>query len=123
MALNGKQQAFANAYLKSGNITQAAIAAGYSEKTAHSQGSRLLKNVKVRTEIERRQAKIVAKVDISQEWVLKQYKEIAEDNKNQKPSITISALDSIRDTVGYKATDKKEIDINVKIVTGVPDPE
>jgi phage terminase small subunit len=38
---------FVTEYIKSGNATQAAIAAGYSEKTAYSQGSRLLKNVEV----------------------------------------------------------------------------
>lgn len=38
MALTAKQQAFIDEYLKSRNATQAAIAAGYSEKTAYSIG-------------------------------------------------------------------------------------
>ena len=37
-----------------GNATQAAIAAGYSQRTAASIGSRLLRNVKVRDAIDRR---------------------------------------------------------------------
>ena len=36
------------------NATQAAIGAGYSPKTAHVQGSRMLKNVKVMSEIQDR---------------------------------------------------------------------
>ena len=36
------------------NATQAAIGAGYSSKTAHVQGSRMLKNVKVLSEIQDR---------------------------------------------------------------------
>ena len=43
-----KQKAFADEYIKNGgNATQAAISAEYSQKTAYSQGQRLLKNVKV----------------------------------------------------------------------------
>jgi phage terminase small subunit len=43
-----RRQAFVQAYLANGhNATQAAIAAGYSARTAYSQGQRLLKNVEV----------------------------------------------------------------------------
>lgn len=45
--LNRQQETFALEWIKSGNATLAALAAGYSEKTAASQGSRLLKNEKV----------------------------------------------------------------------------
>ena len=45
--LSPKQLIFVQEYLRSSNITAAAKAAGYSEQTAHSQGSRLLKHVKV----------------------------------------------------------------------------
>lgn len=47
-----KQKKFADEYLIDTNATQAAIRAGYSEKTAYSQGQRLLKNVEVSTYIE-----------------------------------------------------------------------
>lgn len=42
--LNPKQAAFVREYLLDLNATQAAIRAGYSEKTAHSQGPRLLEH-------------------------------------------------------------------------------
>lgn len=45
--LTAKQQAFVDEYLIDRNATQAAIRAGYSAKTAYSQGQRLLKNVEV----------------------------------------------------------------------------
>lgn len=38
MALSTKQQAFINAYLECYNATEAALRAGYSEKTAHAIG-------------------------------------------------------------------------------------
>ena len=46
--MTGKQKRFAEEYLVDCNATQAAIRAGYSEKTAYSQGERLLKNVEVK---------------------------------------------------------------------------
>jgi phage terminase small subunit len=55
MALTKKRRAFVEEYLIDRNATQAAIRAGYSERTAYSQGSRLLKNVEVLAYIEQRQ--------------------------------------------------------------------
>lgn len=51
MALTKKQKKFADEYLIDLNATQAAIKAGYSEKTAYSQGQRMLKNVEVKNYI------------------------------------------------------------------------
>jgi len=47
-----KQEAFVREYALDMNATQAAIRAGYSEKTAQEQGSRLLSNVMVAKAIE-----------------------------------------------------------------------
>lgn len=47
MALNNKQEAFVQAYLRTFNATQAAKDAGYSEKTAYSYGQQLLKNLEI----------------------------------------------------------------------------
>lgn len=58
--LTDKQQAFCREYIKDFNATQAAIRAGYSKKTAYSQGQRLLKNVVVKVEIGRLLAEIEA---------------------------------------------------------------
>ena len=49
--MNEKQKNFAQEYIKDKNATQAAIRAGYSEKTAYSIGQRLLKNVEVKNYI------------------------------------------------------------------------
>ena len=54
MALNDRQKRFADEYIVDLNATQAAIRAGYSEKTARSQGQRLLTNVDVQAYIEER---------------------------------------------------------------------
>lgn len=51
--LNARQQRFCIEYVRTGNATQAAIAAGYNEKTATQQASRLLTKVNILTEISR----------------------------------------------------------------------
>lgn len=45
MKLNDRQKLFFKEYIVDANATQAAIRAGYSPRTAYSQGQRLLKNV------------------------------------------------------------------------------
>ena len=46
--MNQRQRAFCEAYLLSGNATEAAIKAGYSPKSARSIGQRLLTYVDIR---------------------------------------------------------------------------
>jgi phage terminase small subunit len=56
--MNSKQQAFVEAYCCNGfNATQAAITAGYSEKTAKEQGHRLLTNVHIKEAVDAFKAK------------------------------------------------------------------
>ncbi len=52
-----KQEKFCAEYLIDLNGTQAAIRAGYSERTAYSIGQRLLKNVEVQSRIQELRAK------------------------------------------------------------------
>lgn len=68
---------FIEEYLIHRNITQAAIKAGYSERTAHSQGSRLLKSVKVQEALSLERKKARMKFDITQERVLNELARIA----------------------------------------------
>ncbi|WP_130861446.1 terminase small subunit [Bacilliculturomica massiliensis] len=73
----GKKQKFAEEYLIDLNATQAAIRAGYSPKTAHSQGQRLLKDVDVANYIKQRQKQLQKKTEITQERVLAEYAKLA----------------------------------------------
>lgn len=54
MALSKKQRAFVEHYLRCWNASEAARRAGYSEKTAGQQGSRLLKKVEIQERLEAR---------------------------------------------------------------------
>lgn len=70
--LTEKQALFVEEYLVDLNATQAAIRAGYSEKTATEQASRLLTNVKVQEEIQRAMAQRSARTEITQDRVLQE---------------------------------------------------
>jgi phage terminase small subunit len=62
---------FVEALLSNGeNVTQAALAAGFSPKSAASQGSRLLKNVKVQQILDSRRAELLGKSQLTTERVL-----------------------------------------------------
>jgi len=76
--LTTKQQRFVEEYCVDWNCTQAAIRAGYSEDTAYSQGSRLLKNVEVRAAIDSR----LRDLSLSAGQTTKLISEIAETRLN-----------------------------------------
>lgn len=76
--LTAKQQLFVDNYLIHFNATKAAIQAGYSEKTAYSQGQRLLKNVEISRLIETR----LKESRMNSDEVMKMMKDIAGSNIN-----------------------------------------
>jgi phage terminase small subunit len=78
MSLTDKQEQFAQEYIIDLNATQAAIRAGYSEKTAGEQGSRLLKNVKVLTRIDELKQERAERNQLDQDWVLTRLRQISD---------------------------------------------
>lgn len=65
-----RKRVFIHAYAKEQNAKKAALIAGYSQRTADKQGSRLLNCVEVRSAIDRIIAKRVEKFDVDAESVL-----------------------------------------------------
>ncbi len=63
-----KQNRFILEYARTLNATQAAISAGYSQKTAYSQGNRLLKNAEIRKVLSEIMSKVEEKLiaDVSE---------------------------------------------------------
>lgn len=68
--LNEKAEVFCHEYLVDYNATKAAERAGYSVKTAGSQGNRLLKNVEVLSRVRELQAEKTKRLVITQDWVV-----------------------------------------------------
>ncbi|WP_053826058.1 terminase small subunit [Lascolabacillus massiliensis] len=75
--LTARQEKFCYEYVIDLNATQAALRAGYSEKTAYSSGSRLLKNVEIQKFIQTLQADLEKTAGITALKVLKEHKKIA----------------------------------------------
>ncbi len=74
--LTPKQQRFVEEYLIDLNATQAAIRAGYSEKTAYSVGHENLKKPEIQNAIQEAQAKRQEQTQIDAAYVLKRLVEI-----------------------------------------------
>jgi phage terminase small subunit len=75
--LTTKQAAFVREYLVDKNATQAAIRAGYSAKTARSQGERLLTNADIRRAVDAGVADLASRVGLTAERVLRERMRIA----------------------------------------------
>lgn len=76
-AITRKQEIFVAEYCAHSDGTRAAIAAGYSEKSAKSQASQLLNNPKIAARISNKTQKIVNKLEISAERVLQELAKLA----------------------------------------------
>ena len=101
--LTPKQKRFVKEYMIDLNATQAAIRAGYSQKTSHSQGPRLLENVEVQALIEKKQGKLSKRFEITQERVIKEWAAIAFANpkayfkRDKKGNVTLRDFDEMTD--------------------------
>ena len=89
--MNDRQKAFADYYIETGNATEAAKRAGYSEKTAYSMGNRLLNHVEVSTYIAERmkptEEKRIATGDEVMEFFTKVMKGEVKDAFDLPPSL------------------------------------
>ena len=83
MALRGKQQRFVDEYLIDRNATQAAIRAGYSQKTANEIGAQNLAKVSIKEAIAKGEAELAERTKITQDKVLNRLWEIATADPNE----------------------------------------
>ena len=72
MALNDKQEKFAQAYILHRNATEAAKTAGYAASSAYNQGYRNLQNGEIKERIEELENTLETSVDVITE-IEKQY--------------------------------------------------
>lgn len=124
--LNQKQIAFALNYIENHNITQSAISAGYSKKTASVQGCNLLKNTKVREYIdcilERIQSDKIANIEEVMEYYTRVMRGEEKDSFDMEPSLQerTKAANALADRLDSKAK-KLEIKTAVTIIDDIPD--
>ena len=104
--LTEKQKKFCDEYIKDFNGLQSAIRAGYSEKAAKEQASRLLTYANVQEYIANKQEKAAHRNDITVDFVLNGIKEIAEQGEAENNRL--KAFDLLGKYVGLYETDNEQ---------------
>ncbi|CAH9016617.1 putative Terminase small subunit, partial [Vibrio phage 137E35-1] len=86
--LNDQRERFCEEYIIDLNATAAAIRAGYSKKTARSQGQRLLTNVDIQARIQELKAARSDRTGLSADWVMEQSRRVFEKCMQDEPVLT-----------------------------------
>lgn len=130
MSLTPRQARFVAEYLVDLNATQAAIRAQYSAKTAAEQAARLLTNVNVKQAIEEGRAKLMQRVELTQEQVLRDLEAVKTDamqsifdkDGNRIMADRSAALKALELQGRHLAmfTDKQKVDGNMNINWPLP---
>lgn len=117
--LTPKQQRFVDEYLIDLNATQACIRAGYSEKTANREGSRLLSNVDIQNAIQQAQQKIQQRTQVTQDDVIRGLLTEAEwQGEGSSHSARVSAWTQLGKHLGMfkdKVEQTGESTLNIKV--------
>lgn len=85
MPLRPKQEAFCREYLVDLNATQAAVRAGYSQKTAYSTGHENLKKPEIQSRVQELMAERSERVELDADFVVKHLMENAMIAMGHKP--------------------------------------
>ena len=121
--LTSRQKTFVLEYVKIKNATKAAIAAGYSARSAEVQGSRLLSNSKIQEAITQLENKNMADIrvllldeskTVFQDMLVlanELKKEVKSNPDVRKQRLLFDMLSNMLDRAGYKATDKIQAEV------------
>ena len=124
--LNKRQIDFVQEYMKTNNINQSAIKAGYSSKTASVQGSRLLSNVKVSAYInainERLESDKIADIEEVMQYLTSVMRGEKKDQFDLDPSLSerTKAASELARRLDVKARNLN-IECAVNIIDDIPD--
>lgn len=114
---------FIRLYLETDNLTEAARSAGYGERAASTQGSRLLRTVRIRNEIDRRRlelSKVVEeKYKITKESLTRDLIYIRDlSMQNEKPADALKAIELLGKSIAM-FQDKVQISQGAKPIKQV----
>ena len=87
MKLTAKQRLFADEYIKSGNATQSAIKAGYSDKYVATNTDKLLKNTKLKAYISAKMAEIESHKIADAKEVLEFYTRVLREEETEEVAL------------------------------------
>jgi len=106
--LKERQEKFCQNYVLSRNATKAALAAGYSERSAHNTGYRLLQEEKIKDRLKELEGEIVTDIDVIAE--LEQQYETAKMNGNGQTAL--KALELLARARGNNVEDDMPTDMD-----------
>jgi phage terminase small subunit len=108
--LTDKQELFCQEYIIDLNATKAAQRAGYSRKTAYSEGSRLLKNVEIRTRIAELMDERSKRTLVDQDFVVNSLLKVHERCMQQVP---VMIFDPVKKALVQKKEEVEDEEGNV----------
>lgn len=94
--LTDKQKRFCEEYMIDLNATQAAIRAGYSERTAYSIGDENLRKPEISKHIQFLQSARSERTQIDADWVLARFKEISDRCMQKSPVMIRQGRDIVQ---------------------------
>ncbi len=105
MKLTPKQVRFVDEYLIDFNASRAAVAAGFSSRSAKVQGSRLLTNVNLIATIQRRQKATERRLEVTRDTIIQGLVIAAEQaRENKDPASMIAAMSEVSKMMGFYAS-------------------
>lgn len=115
--LSSKQKLFCDEYLKTGNATKSAIAAGYSEKYAHTNASKLLQNTTIKDYISEQLKSIESEKIADASEVLAFYTSVMRDKGNDLKDRIAAASQLLKRTPTTLEEAKiKQLDVNTRLL-------
>ena len=99
--LTAKQRRFVKEYCLDFNGTKAAIAAGYSKKTARQIGSENLTKPAIQGAIKSEVATLDVEKEISREQLIQDLAQIKDEHKSKTPYAAIRAIEAIAKLKGW----------------------
>lgn len=117
MKLTAKQRLFVDEYIKSGNATQSAIKAGYSDRYAHTNAGKLLQNTTVKAYISAKMAEIESHKIADAKEVLEFYARVLREEETEE--VALAAGNDVV-TVRKKPSMKDKIAVAKEIMKRYP---
>lgn len=123
--LNPRQKKFAEEYVKTGNMAQSALKAGYKKTTAITQGRKILENVGVQryiealTQSERKEGR--KRIADAQE-VMEYFTSVMRRELEEEPGVPTPLAESTKAAIelAKRLVDSKPLEARVVIVDDIP---
>tara|TARA_R100000935_G_C2722452_1_gene118529 strand:- start:134 stop:544 length:411 start_codon:yes stop_codon:yes gene_type:complete len=116
MALNDKQEKFAQAYILHRNATEAAKTAGYAASSAYNQGYRNLQNEEIKQRIEELENTLETSVDVISE-IESQYTYAKANGHGNSALKALELLSRIRGAKSDKVVDLSPEGLDASVVS------